>query len=926
MVFLSHILENPMNALSHTVVKNSVAKNETIFIRGENIFALGNYTLFEVDSDEGSYTYHFDGSFGDYQVRVKLLDGKVESSCTCPYPHGGCKHVVAACLDISERQRRQEKLGGDPGQLPGETSGTGEGKGVPQEYLTPEEIKELALESRRERAKKEKFDLIRGETLKGCHGVRTARGRDYTVTIYNPVDEKGHCSCPDFANNHLDTCKHLIFACRVLQGEKNCMALSEQERFPFVHCTWNSRLHRPVLFHEGLDLLENGEIREQLEKLFNEKGVYTRESLKGLYELYSRYDGEEERLRFDGFLLEQMEDYLWKKESAKLEKQQQLDFSFLKTGLYPYQEEGVRFALFKKAAIIADEMGLGKTLQAITIALLKKELFGFQKILVVCPSSVKSQWLKEIEKFTDASAVVVSGGRKLRQQIYQESRALFKITNYEALLRDITTVVRWNPDFVILDEAQRIKNFETKTHQALQQLPRNHSLVITGTPLENKLEDLYSIIQFSDPTLLTPLWAFAARHFNLSTTRKNQVLGYRNLDAVHEKIKPLLLRRRKEEVMENLPEKIENNYYLDLSREQEEIHQGYLAGLFQIMNKKVLTPMDIKRMQQILLAMRMVCDSTYLIDKQSNNSPKLVELVSILKDLVLENRRKVIIFSEWTTMTYLIGKVLSELGIDFVEFTGRVPVEKRQALIEEFRDNPDCMVFLSTDAGGVGLNLQNTDCLINFELPWNPAKLNQRIGRIHRIGQKSSSVNIINLISKNSIEEKVYAGINLKQELFDAALEGTATEVDMSRESKKRFVNQVRDLFQEDQDDGAVEKRRVALDRPELDEQTPHYLNPEVFREPDREVDLGAEEALKNDKEEKPEEKKEDGGSARSSPANRTPSPEQMEAVLNQGMGFLNSLAMMATGTALTGDESSKAIEIDRETGEVVMRFKLPGF
>lgn len=970
-----------MKALSHTFIKNDIARSSTIFVRGENLFALGNYSLVDADPDLGRYAYTFDGSYGDYEVSIHLGNDRVDSSCTCPYPYKGCKHVVAACLDIAERQRREEKLRGrgqgtEGASRPGAEQGAAGGSGtvenssgnhgledIPQEYLTPEEIRELALESRRERAKKEDFTLLHGETFKGPHIVRTGRGREYTVTIYNPAEGSGHCTCPDFATNHLDTCKHMIFAYRQFAGEDDFLTQAGEEIFPFVHFTWNSRLHRPVVFFEKI---ENPELREKVGKLFNEKGVYTRDSINGLYEIYSAH-AEEEELRFDANLLERMEDILWEKEAARLERRHHLDFSFLKTGLYPYQEDGVRFAVFKKAAVIADEMGLGKTLQAIAVALLKKELFGFKKILVVCPSSVKSQWKKEIEKFTDASAEIISGPRDKRRLMYEESDVFFKITNYEALLRDITTVAHWSPDFVILDEAQRIKNFETKTHHALQGLPRTHSLVITGTPLENKLEDLYSIIQFSDPTLLTPLWAFAARYFNLSTQRKNKVLGYRNLDAVHDKIRPLLLRRKKEEVLENLPEKIENNYYFDLSPEQEEIHQGYAAGLFQILNKKVLTPMDIKRMQMILLSMRMVCDSTYLIDKQTNISPKLVELVSILKDLVIENRRKLIIFSEWTTMTYLIGKVLSELGIDFVEFTGRVPVEKRQTLIDEFRDNPDCMVFLSTDAGSVGLNLQNTDCLINFELPWNPAKLNQRIGRIHRIGQKSSSVNIINLISKNSIEEKVYAGINLKQELFDAALEGTAVEVDMSRENKNRFVNQIRALFDGEAAPAAdlatgpgidasgaasptAPKKPAEQDRPELDERTPHYLNPELFREPDREVDVTVEEyseeekhdeaytgnaatptgSLETEARKKPgtdQPREEQQASHRQDHEQRlAPTPEELETVLNQGMGFLNSLSMMATGKPLTGTDDTKTVEIDRETGEVVMRFKLPGF
>ncbi len=883
-----------MQRITHSFIKESIARTDPIYRRGENIFSLGNYSLSEAEPQMGRYSYTFDGSYGEYEVSVQLEDSSQDSAaCTCPYPHFGCKHVVAAYLDIAERQKRAAAL---------QT-----GEEIPEEYLTPEEIKTTALESRKARAKKEELSLVRGDTLKGRHGVRTTRGKEYTVTIYNLEEGKGHCTCPDFATNHLDTCKHLIFTVNQLQRDAEAV----QEVFPFVHFTWNSRLDRPCCYYERI---EDPQVREQVQKLFNENGVYTRESINGLYELYSHYSDSHEELRFDDYLLTRMEDLLYQKEMRKLEKKHTLDFSFLNASLYPYQKEGVRFAVFRKAAIIADEMGLGKTLQAISTALLKQQIFGFRKVLIIAPSSLKSQWKQEIEKFTDASAVIISGNRQKRKKMYTESDVLFKITNYEAVLRDILTISNWRPDFIILDEAQRIKNFETKTHRAVQSIPHEHSLVITGTPLENKLEDLYSIVQFSDPTLLTPLWAFAAHHFNLSTTRKNKVLGYRNLEAVHEKIAPLLLRRQKAEVIDNLPEKVENNYYIDLSQEQEEIHRGYMAGLFRLINKKVLTPMDIKQMQKTLLAMRMVCDSTYLIDKQTNISPKLIELVSILKDIVLENRRKVVIFSEWTTMTYLIGKVLSELEIDFVEFTGKVPVEKRQQLIDEFRENPNCMVFLSTDSGGVGLNLQNTDCLINFELPWNPAKLNQRIGRVHRIGQKSDSINVINLITKNSIEERVFAGINLKQELFDAVLEGTGDEVDLSRESKNKFINRVRSMFNEEEMENLTEtqtSKTASYERPELDEQTPHYLNPEVFRKQETEIDIAAEEFS----EEQDSEQSQQAGDY-----------EQMEKVLNQGMDFLNSLSIMAGGKPLQAGNDSKRIEIDRETGEVVMRFKLPGF
>lgn len=916
--------------LTYSFIKNDIAKTEIVFKRGENIFSLGNYTLVEKDRDKGTYSYAFDGNYGDYTVSIRVKRNGIESSCTCPYPHRGCKHVVAACLDISRRLKRNIDLESEDS--------------IEYEYLTPEEIKEIALDSREERAKKEGFILFQGETYKGVHTVESPRGRSYTVTIYNPEEKTGHCTCPDFATNHLDTCKHLIFTFKQFERDKNFLAQAAAETFPFVHLTWNSRLQKPVCYYEHI---EEPELHSRVEELFNEKGIYTRESFNRLYRLYSELSDEHEPLRFDGYLLERMEDVFYEREIKKLEKTHRLDLSFMKTSLYPYQENGVRFSVFKKAAIIADEMGLGKTMQAIAVALIKKELFGFEKVLIICPSSLKSQWQQEIEKFTDASSVIISGGREKRRNTYFESDAFFKITNYEAVLRDILTVSEWQPDFVILDEAQRIKNFETKTHQAIQAIPHKHSLVITGTPLENKLEDLYSIVQFSDPTLLTPLWAFAANHFNLSKTRKNKVLGYRNLETVYEKLQPLIIRRRKQDVFDSLPDKIENNYYVDLSREQEEIHQGYMYGLFQILNKKILTPMDIKRMQQILLSMRMVCDSTYLIDKSTNISPKLVELVSIIKDVVVENRRKIIIFSEWTTMTYLIGSTLSEMGIDFVEFTGKVPVEKRQLLIDEFKNNPDCMVFLSTDAGGVGLNLQNTDCLINFELPWNPAKLNQRIGRIHRIGQKSSKINVINLITKNSIEEKVYAGINLKQELFDAALEGVGDEVDMSTANKNRFVNQIRRMFEGEPIDtfAGAETR----EQPELDEKTPHYLNPEILKENEKEIDVSIEEFEERrflETEEGRAATEEGGrtdGSTPTRPASPThegvePTPSEkktpmspastaeVEKVLNQGIAFLNSLSQMATGKPIANTEGGKSVEIDRETGEVIMRFKLPGF
>ena len=934
-----------MDKLSIEYIRNTLARTPAVFSRGENIFLLGNYALVDADLDTSTYKYTFDGNYGEYEVRVSLeqsttpeeaTTGGLTATCTCPYPYSGCKHAVAAFLDIAQRTRRKNASAAGTAGSQDEDSHKRAGE-LAQEYLTPEEIREIALESRKERAKKENLTLVPGEMFKGPHIVRGENGRAYTVIVYSDSGERGHCSCPDFAVNHLDTCKHLIFAFRELSRDAVLAEQASNEVFPFVHFTWSSRHQKPVCFYEQID---DPLLRERIGVIFSEKGIYTRDSLNQLFALFSDYSDATERIRFDERLVRRIDDAFFEKEAAAVARKFQPDFTFLKTRLYPYQEEGVRFATFRKAAIIADEMGLGKTLQAITTALLKRKIFGIDKTLIVCPSSLKNQWKLEIEKFTDERALVISGSRKNRINAYLEDHSFFKITNYEALMRDIGTVVEWAPNFVVLDEAQRIKNFETKTHQAINRIPRTHSLVMTGTPLENRLEDLYAIVQFSEPELLTPLWAFAAHHYAMSKTKKNTILGYRNLDIVHEKLKSLLIRRTKKAVFESLPEIIENTYYLDLADEQAEVHQGYMYSLLRIINKKFLTPMDVKMIQRILTGMRMVCDSTYLIDKQSNTSPKLVELVSILKEIVIEDRRKVIIFTEWTTMTYLIGKVLSELSIDFVEFSGKVPTEKRQALIDEFRNNPDCMVFLSTDAGGVGLNLQNTDCLINIELPWNPAKLNQRIGRIHRIGQMSSKINVINMITRNSIEERVYAGIGLKQELFDAVIDGAGDAVDFSREKKNRFVEELRRMFGDElgAEELARDDRTGAGEAPELDDKTPHFLNPTILRESEPVIDVAEEELGGEtvDAQDAPGASPIDTSpivrrppdhpaSADSESADATSIPaEQLEAVLNQGMAFLNTLAQAATGkTLFDGSSDRKTVEVDKETGEVVLRFKL---
>ncbi|RMI00764.1 MAG: helicase, partial [Calditrichaeota bacterium] len=548
-------------------------------------------------------------------------------------------------------------------------------------------------------------------------------------------------------------------------------------------------------------------------------------------------------------------------------------------------------------------------------------IFGFRRTLVICPASLKYQWKSEIERFTDEKAVVVEGPREERQRIYRESDAYFLIANYEAVMRDVVTLMNHPPDMIILDEAQRIKNYETKTSFAVKAIPKKHSLVITGTPIENRLGDLYSIMNFIDPEILAPLWEFSMNHCLFDKSKKNVITGYYNLQALKERLAPWVIRREKKDVLDQLPAVQEVNVPINLHPEQSEMHAGFARALIPILHKKHKTVYDMQRIQQLLTSMRMVCNSTYLIDKETNISPKLDELQEILLEKldILKNGKKVLIFSEWKTMLHLIENMLKANGIGCVMLTGDVPVKQRGKLIEEFRTNPDCHVFLSTEAGGTGLNLQFADTVINFELPWNPARKNQRIGRVHRIGQESSRITAINLVARNSIEQRILDGIVLKESLFDAVLkEGDLTDtVDFSRKGRATFIEQVEKLVQPFEG--------IPQEIPD-EVETPIAGGRERRKEAEQISLFGdgdAEPAAPAEMEETPV-----GEPSRAAPAGPSPTPtvrpEELETTLNQGLQFLSGLMKMATGKELITSEQS--ITVNPETGEVVMKFKLPGF
>lgn len=472
--------------------------------------------------------------------------------------------------------------------------------------------------------------------------------------------------------------------------------------------------------------------------------------------------------------------------------------ALLKVPLYPYQTEGALFAVRAGRALIGDEMGLGKTIQAIAAMEILARHFGVSKVLVICPTSLKYQWQSEMARFSGRqgkhAARVISGGRAQRSKDYALDD-FCKITNYEKLKPDIDLIAAWAPELVIVDEAQRVKNWNTIAARALKRIDSSYAIVLTGTPLENKLEELISIVQFIDQHRLGPTWKLLHEH--QVKDEAGRVTGYRGLEKIGQTLAPVMIRRRKSEVLRQLPGRTDQNLLVPMTEMQMDYHEENADEVAKVVKRwrktKFLSDKDQRRLMIALQNMRMSCNSTYLLNQQTDHGVKADELAALLDDLFADPDSKAVVFSQWTRTHDIVIRRLEARKLGYVSFHGGVPSEKRPALIERFRDDPACRVFLSTDAGSTGLNLQHASTLVNMDLPWNPAVLEQRIARIHRMGQVRP-VRVINFVAKGTIEEGMLSVLAFKRSLSAGILDGGSSEISLGGSRLNRFMKDVENV------------------------------------------------------------------------------------------------------------------------------------
>lgn len=652
------------------------------------------------------------------------------------------------------------------------------------------------------------------ERATGLYRTESAAQRDkrstrpYDTVLWTLSPLRMSCSCADFVRSSLGLCKHGLTVLADLEEAARVSTAPE----PLPALSWDP-IQKP------------SDCRSRLTRIASSDGVLEFEAaldtpsarLAWIERVEQRLARDERRDPALGTVL--------REERERAERQLACGaaasrcegaLTGLRRRLYGYQEEGVRRFLARGRLLLADDMGLGKTTQAIAAAHALVAAGAVTRALIITPSALKPQWLREWQATTDLPLCVVEGAAAQRAECYRAGHGLL-LLSYEQLVRDIARVQRFAPELVILDEAQRIKNWASKSAAYVKVLASRYRLVLTGTPLENRLDELASIMDFVDDVALEPKWRLAPYHALHETDDGRAVAGARHLDTLRTRLSESLLRRVRRDVLTQLPERTDTRIPVELTEAQRAVHDAKRPAIAEIVaqaRRRPLAREQFMRLMQLLTQQRMICNGLGQLEFDTRfpalaghaptqtlldelHAPKLAALRALLEQVLLVQGRKVVVFSQWrnalTLAHWAISDLLESRAMRALFFTGAQRAEQREQALLEFHDDPAATIMFLTDVGGVGLNLQRAASVcVNLELPWNPAVLEQRIGRIYRLGQEQP-VDIYNLVCEEGIEARIAQLVADKRALFTSLFEGESDEVVFERQGS--FLDDVRKLL-----------------------------------------------------------------------------------------------------------------------------------
>lgn len=461
----------------------------------------------------------------------------------------------------------------------------------------------------------------------------------------------------------------------------------------------------------------------------------------------------------------------------------------LNANLRSYQFEGFKWLKTLKeynlSGILADEMGLGKTIQ--TIAFLEKEYENnsLENSIIICPKSLIYNWFEEIKKFTPhLKVLILNGNKNVRLKLIEKFNEYdIILTSYGIIQKDIDILKNKNFNICIIDEAQNIKNKSSKNTISLNELKVNYKFALTGTPIENSIDELWSIFNFLMPGYLNTYSNFKL-NYELSPDKNN----------LNKKISPFILRRLKKNVLTELPPKIETKIMVDLNEEQKKLYYSYIEKFRNDFedekNSNENNNLKFKMLSALTRLRQICCEPKIIMDNYTYGSSKINALMEILENNI-KNNKKIIVFSNFTTVLNIIKDILIEKNITYAYLDGSIPSKERIKIVDDFNKNDYNIFLISLKAGGFGLNITSAEIVIHFDPWWNNAVENQATDRAHRIGQKNT-IHVIKLITRGTIEEKIFEIQQKKNNLINSIIKDDELN---SNSILKMSVNELKDLF-----------------------------------------------------------------------------------------------------------------------------------
>jgi superfamily II DNA or RNA helicase len=633
-----------------------------------------------------------------------------------------------------------------------------------------------------------------------------------TLEVYDQQLVNISCSCHKFYDDELNYCEHIACFERLSRFFVRDELLKEFTRQ--VVENKKATQYRTFLFYDTLkqqyQVVGKGHLEETL-LLFKEfKETENKKVLLDNNEVLSVYLSKTAKKKLesetDPSKMDSLNSYLYNKKLLDSVDTRNIATKELLAGidLFDYQKDIFVDCLAAKRSIIALIPGAGKTALSIGVyEHLWRNNPNFS-MFVVSPNTLKTQWAKEIKRFTGKTAKMLDS----QEAIKAWDCSGIGIINYQMMTRYIDDLLgegnrtRRIADMMIVDEVQTVKNADTKTWRAISKLKSDYFLALSGTIIENRLDDLYNVMKIVAPNALGPKWKFDRDFQKVLAATKHKITygGIKNVDKLHEKIKNSVFMISPDELNKRLTAIEHKTENVVLSEEQSIQEADYRAKADILLRKgmeKPLRPHEKMLLNAYLLKARQACTCIELIDKKPRDyyEPKIEEIRKIFENHCVKQNEKIVLFSEWTEMLSIIERMVKVEfpNINYVVYSGDVATKLRPKLVEQFKTDPTTMLFLSSDAGGTGLDgLQLvSNVVVHTEIPWNPAKIDQRNGRLHRTLQKKP-VTAYYIVSSTGTEAKMQEKLAQKREIRKAAL-----GFDRSNEEVVMKASEIKDILKD---------------------------------------------------------------------------------------------------------------------------------